>query len=819
MKTIRWNVLRKKIPGLDIALDRIKKLNPDHSNQEIAEALNQKFEKELNQLQTRISEYQVRAKCSYLYKKNLVDFVKDIPNIEPDEITEIFKTMLPETSYNNPVEIEVKNPDNPRTMFINSPMIGLVGSDKVLERSLRIAQARKCDTVIIPGNLIWLDLKRYSNQKPIKAEFVDEEETEEVTFRSFKVKFDRLVRKLQEHFLDENNNPHFKGKVLISLGKTESELVGQYTNGIIREIAMREKRELRLAHKELEKLSSRARRLKNKNRIKSLEERIRGIEERMSYTNMSNVDEGFIKNVSKKMIRYIIYVYEKALGAKVISYGQVFLNISGMTFQVDQNSKDSAKDNAIKNKINFFREAAKHYDLPYVVAIAGRANTAHSGAPISYKSQKKGDSDVHLEQLPVCINNRKIIQKKKELIRVSGPFLKAVSSSDVAAGVVIYQGVKERKSNEFVLRKETYPLPLLLNDELFAGSPLKLSKLSYISLDGDHHIGSLYVVFYNIPEPPHVKYHVQITHDFLQYLNAPITLSINLGDLLQGHHFPFESRPPKDLLVPSKILRNFHKLSKKKLMEQIMKRGIFPCQKQIEEYERIVLDGHEEYFLNMIKRAKKQRISFSGDLSPITILGGNHFINTLEKEVNDGVIIAGMFRNRLSKQLRDLNIDDPEDVIKSPHWGDQAVGGGVLRFPQGGEYAITVRHKATGGAAKFDDPIRKIREAYRKRGTTESWQQGRFTFHFSGHTHRGGFSHAPNESIDIGGSQVFHDPFGEKLGFPLNYIASKVIGVPKKGIEWGPIVRISLEYSFFSKTSKHYKKWEIDPDVLFELSG
>jgi len=800
MKTIKWNTLRKKIPSLDAELDRIKKLHPEYDNKQITELLNEKLQKELDNLGTKITENQTRTRCKVSYKKTLVEVLEDISNMDPAEIAKIFEMALPETSYKSPVNVEVKNSNNPRVLFINAPLVGLRGNEKVLKRALILAQCRKCDVVVIPGNLIWLDLKRYSNIKPIKSEFIRQEETEDLTFRSFKEKFDILVRDLQNQFFDKNGKPCFRGKILISLGKTESELVEQYTNEIIRRLVIKEQRELR---DERSRLKKQIRKSEDEEEKAILRERVEGIEKRLSYVLMSNVDEGYIKRISKEMLKYITYVYEKALKAKVVSYSRVYLDIGGLTVQVVQTDKDSSRDDAIKDAINDFRGTAKYRDLPHIVVIAGRTNIAHSGAPISYRSRNKINADVHLDQLPVCINNKKIRKKRKELNKIGEPFLRAISSSGLTPGVALYQGIREEQSGEFVLRIETYPLPLLLNDDLFLSSKPKLSNVSFIDLDSDPHLGSLYVAYYEIPEPPYIKYHFQMAHDFLRHIKAPITGYINLGDLLQGHHFPFESRPPKDLIIPSAVLKNFNKLSKKDLVKQILIRGVFPCQKQIEEYERVVLDGYEDYFLNIIKRAVKFKTRFSGDLAPIVILGGNHFNNSLEKEINDGVIISTSLKNRLSRTLRELGLN-PDNVIKSPHWGDQTVGGGVLGFYRGGEYAITLRHKATGGAAKFDDPIRKIREAYRKRG--------------SGHTHRGGFSHGPDESFDIGGSQVFHDPFGEKLGFPLNYIASKIIGIPVKGIAWGPIVRIPLEYSFFKKTSKYYKKWKVDSSALFELS-
>jgi len=814
-KIIAWSILKKKIPAISEELERIKRLHPEFDNEKIAQALNQKFDKALEKLETQITERQIRGLwASSGYKKISIDFIKDISRLEPETVARIFRKSLPVTSYKNPVYVKA-NPDNPRVLFINAPLIGLVEENDFLKRALILAQKRKCDVVIIPGNLVWLDLKRYSSKKPKRAEFFAEKETKNLVFRSFKEKFDILVRKLHQQFLNNDEKPYFKGKVLISLGKTELELVEQYTNEIVRRLVMTRGGELRMKLVSLRK-SLKVIDDKYDEYIEQVKKEIQGVIRELSFIRMSNINEGYIKMISRQMEKYIIYVYEESLKAKVISCGQVFLDVGGLTFQVIQNYTDSAQDRALGQLINEFRAKAKHRDLSHILCIAGRTNRTYSSAPISYRSREKDVADSHLEQLPCCLDNRAIREKRKELVRVGDSFLDAISNSALTPGVVLYQGIREKKSKELICKKEAYFSPFFLNDELFEGSKWKLSRMAYLEVEGDKHIGSSSVTHYLIPDFPIIRYHFQMVHDFLIQLKAPIVGHVDLGDIIQGHKYPFESQPPKEVFGPSKLIQDFGlKDSFRSLIVQILRRGIFPCQAQLSEYEEAALSNYEDYFLDIIKRARKAGIQFKGDLAPIMILGGNHFIGTVEGEMNDGKLAADLLKNKLRHRIFKGNIDE---FVKSPDFGGEPIGSGFIRFPEGGEFAISVRHKAIAGASKYDDPIRKARDAHRKRGIFESWQQGRFSLNLSGHTHRGGFSHNPSESFDVCGSQTFHNAFGDKLGFPLNYIASHVQGIPKKGIAWGPIIRIPLEYSFFKKTSKYWKKWEINRKVLFEFS-
>jgi len=719
IKSLRWRELRKKIPNLDEKLDELKRLHPEFTTKEITQELNKIFEKELAELGVSFSPQQIAGVLVSLgYRKTLIDFAKVVLSLDPAQVEKIFKQSLPKTSWEKPFVVKVKSEENPRVMFINAPLIGLKNHSGLLRNALKLAQKRKVDAVVIPGNLVYMDLKRYSNKKPNRALFSAEEESEEVVFRSFKEKFDILVRELRQQFFNQNNKPYFKGKILISLGKTEQQLVEQYTNEIVRKIVIEEldklREEKRVLMKELRKLNkylkdTEAYYLQEKNELEKilkatrvklerletlkwltesknqsneekklkkainetekdlkrvkrklaaienfkkhrgeLRRKIDLINRKLGYVKMTNFDEGCINRISQQMQKYIIYIYEKMLNGKVVSCGQVFLDIGGLTFQIVHDNEDSSRDRAIDKFIDDFRKTAKFRDLAKVIVVAGRTNITHSGAPISYRSRKEDVADSYLEQLPVCIDNRKIHRKRTELGVIGDAFLDAITNEKVTPGVVIYQGIKEQQSGELILKRETYLLPCLLNDALFESKDFNRKiRLIYYELDGDSHIGSGYVAYYEIAKEPYILYHFQMVHDFLISLNAPLAGYIHLGDIVQGHNHPFESQRPPDVKVLSDLIKEIrNQKNPAYLMVQILKRGIFPCGDQIKEYKKAAFDRkeYEDYFLKIIERAKSLRIKYEDDLAPIIFLGGNHFMNTTNRELNDGIEMADCLR-------------------------------------------------------------------------------------------------------------------------------------------------------------------------------
>ena len=91
---------------------------------------------------------------------------------------EVFPNIkVPELSPHNPYVTKLADPDNPKFMTINSPLIGaLEEADPTvspLRNALKIAETGKADAVIMAGNLIYFITEHYGSTYPYKTQAVD----------------------------------------------------------------------------------------------------------------------------------------------------------------------------------------------------------------------------------------------------------------------------------------------------------------------------------------------------------------------------------------------------------------------------------------------------------------------------------------------------------------------------------------------------------------------------------------------------------------------------------------------------------------------
>ncbi len=307
-KKATWKMLKEQIPALDETLRCFLQHDPGASNESAAQYLNQTFKEQLDKLGVQITETHILVASKGRNHRTIVlEFMQGVAGLEPKDIARIFQLKLPEADFQHPFKITPADPNNPRIFFINAPLIGLGDDNEVLKRALITAQERRSDAVMIPGNLIWLDLKRYSNRKPKRAEFSCELEPG-LIFRSFKDRFDILVKKLQQQFLDKKGNPYFKGKVLISLNRTEMDLVEQYTNEIIRRVVLKEQRNLNKIRGILRRELRDAIENNDYDQVTTIEKKIEAIEKELSFVIMTNTNEGYIRKIAQEMRKYNVYV-------------------------------------------------------------------------------------------------------------------------------------------------------------------------------------------------------------------------------------------------------------------------------------------------------------------------------------------------------------------------------------------------------------------------------------------------------------------------------------------------------------------------------
>jgi len=927
MPTTFWKRIIKRLPELEERLFEIKKEHPEWTPEEIAKILNQDFNPQLGTLSLKgwsgkITPKQIQAKIFEDYWKNsekrekLARLWSD-PNVTLQEIDDAFpehklstlkkrasemglvrgKTKIsingisklvdipkevtamkiPETSFENPLKIKSHLGHAPKIMAINSPFVGILGEldpfKNLVSNALRLAEVEKCDAVVMTGNLVYMDVLRYSNLKPFRARvsgvepdldlidyplgIIQEEGSPaeklakgEVVFIPFKMKFDHVAEMLRR-CVTYQGKPIFSGPIYITFGTIEEALSVWLTN---ESISIKVARELIFTNRKLNQLRRRLKKAK-KEELEKLDKMIDDFEHyRRIFVKMTNVAEKQINLTYREMQKYIIHRLEASIpNSEVIATGKAFIEIGQaeskkkikIVHRKDASSFDTYLGKLIENTRKAINNGQKQSDL----IVAGGTNLTNSSLPVSYNT-REGITSVTITQLPTALDAQFIKKVASQGVKLGDAITKLTNSEDFHPGIMIFEWVNG-------IPKEHQAYSDFLTDSEIFSSKKKLHSLAedknkvYMELEADMHEGHRWIAHYETNSFPPFKRHYQVIHDFLLELDAPILAYHNLADILQAHNFPTEEQDHPDWLPEYRLKRAVEEIEegvkklnlpmekrekeknkrlKKLLFKNAILGGILMSEKQLESYIANAVVPYHGYFYQILKRAEKAGLVVRGDLGVITILSGNHFQNTFGGYFSESQLIAQRMKDELLKHHSDFKEKDLERLICAKMIGKIGIADGVMGIipvknkRNMGEkeiltqnefyfYAIFGKHKQGQHASKYKDSIRPMREAFGKRGTTSPYQEGRFTINAAGHTHYAGVSTSQNSLHIRAGSQTFHDPFGEMLGYPLNNISTEILGLPKDGPHTGLITLIRLRYEEFQRWAK--KKFPIDKEKLF----
>jgi len=591
MPTTFWKRITRNIPELEERLFEIREEHPEWTPGEIAKILNQDFNTQLGTLSLKgwsgkITPKQVQAKIFEGYwqdskKRETLARLWADPNTTPEKIKEAFpehteaslkrqaakmglvrgKTkisisgisklvdipkevsgkVIPETSFEKPLKIKSRLGYAPKVMMINSPFVGILGEldpfKNLLSNALRLASAEKCDAVVMTGNLIYIDVLRYSNLKPFRArisgvepdlELIDyplgiiQEEGSpaeklakgEIVFIPFKMKLDHVAEMLGRYF-SHRGKSIYSGPVYITFGSIEETLSVWLTN---ESVSIKVAQELIFTNRKLSQFKRKLKKAKNSERER-LERMIADFEHyRRIFVKMTNVAEKQINLTHREMQKYIVHKLETSIpNSKVIATGKAYIEIGQaesrkkikIVHRKDTSSFDTYLGRLIENTRKAINNGQKQPDL----IVAGGTNLTNSSLPVSYNT-REGITSVTITQLPTALDAQFIKKVASQGVKLGDAITKLTNSEDFHAGAMIFEWV-----NGIPKEHQAYS-DFLTNSEIFS-SKKKLQSLVrgrnkiYMELEADMHHGHRWIAYYETNSWPFLKYHNQVIHDFL----------------------------------------------------------------------------------------------------------------------------------------------------------------------------------------------------------------------------------------------------------------------------------------------------------------
>jgi hypothetical protein len=643
------------------------------------------------------------------------------------------KVKIPDWSRENPFILKVKGV--PKIACINTPKLGLVAETdpyrSQVKNLLREAEACKCDAVLVTGNLVHIDTKRFSNLSALrsrisgiktKAELVEDEEAaarlekSEPVFLSFKEKFDHVMETIREVFTDKKREPIFHGPILICFGVVEENLAIYYANEKMNRAVVEQRYRLNSRIKTLRKL------LKEESDIQRkefLEIQLISALKRLKLIKGTSLNDEFKNKCRDEMTKYIIHRLQEAIpGARVISVGEGALMtepVSGK--QIDRKvvegipkPTESIHDTYFGDFIANKRQAIAGGAVPQPdVSIIGGLNLDLKIQLINYSAVFKGadvdtemetihvePSDLFVIQLPTCIDRDFIKQVKRRSVRYSDPLVEFAVSEGFTSGGVILEWV------DGVLAVDYLSQGYLSNKELFSRKDgleklYSTPHLIYGEQEGDQHIGHPFVARYKISEFPYELYHFQLLHKVLLENDVPICFYINTGDTINAQNYDTWKEVHPDKLHPFKWLNQIRDISEEdiswkrkfeKLATLIVRdskySGIISPETQFKEYFRTAIESYKcpeyvvglKYWAKMLKRAKTIGIKTFGSVGVITLIEGQHSSKTFEGKIHESEHIAAQLKIALRRE--GFQEEELDRMIKSPLFGSYSLAEGLL---------------------------------------------------------------------------------------------------------------------------------------------
>jgi len=793
-----------------------------------------------------------------------------------DEILKNAKVVLSKATLHEPYVIKTED-EKFSLSVINSPLVGAeysqVLEENIILNSLELAESKHDDVVIFSGGLMFIDAKKSEglltthrartsgmtmNLKILDPRYRKDaldirknKPADDVVCETTREKFLNLASGWRKTVVDKNGNPVYNGKILITLGRAEEEIIEAaahaevtYILAVQRERIKEQRRGVKAELRYVENQD-----FPNQARIEKLRKEIEWLTIKEKRTISSNVSTEDRKRFFDVVRAWVIKTLEDTIpNAKVITQGTAFLNIGGKIIEVHQDREQGPTTTMLDEfmKKNAGRRSLDS-TLPDVVFLINSFSVNYRWAVAQrYVEKKQTSTDVY--QLPVALNKRFLLDQLRDVIRKGSPLERLLRHEQFEPGIFRLEYRNE------LWNPEPISIPTLLRKPLSGISPKQIkeqSEYAYIFVTSDQHIGHPWKSYYYDKKTGMFYGHDEAVFEILRraYLKngklVPLHAYIDLGDQDQGHHYETQAemhertKDVRMILREFKILENVIKNAngaeaaeklnemQKQILDQILIRGIHWPQYQMREYKRRVLEPNADMFASIVKRSQSAGIKAYGieeyltgnpdmrSIAILTILGGNHFRNTVEGELNEGSFYAENIIDLLAADKSiGLSREELENIVRAPLHGSTSYGQGILKTGTNGyEWGISLRHEPSRKSGANGDPLREAIKNVLERGDFTGIFAGRKVIHLSGDIHRFGHVLTSDAVVLSVAAGTGGDPYGER-GFSPNNIGNFVVGIPARGPEYGPIRIIQFNQDFVR--SYFEKPWDIDWDRIFK---
>lgn len=776
----------------------------------------------------------------------------------------------------NPFHIPVRSERDFHFQFINGAHLGLeynrVIEENTLRNMFREAVRNGDDAIFLTGALLWLDAKKstgyltthralYSGldfdvsvlppaYREEAARIQKSKPPNEVSFVKLRERVLNALGGWEKVTRHKDGTAIFPRKVYFSFGYQDEELIESaahahilYVTTVMRSRVMlvREANEAILVKKLRES------RGKETPETRKLRQRVEDLLEKEKRMIQSNVETDDRKRLVDAIRSVLISWFQKAIpNSEFLSQGSVMCDAGGKTIEIIQAPENIPTSSTLDSYMKVSGQRGLEGKLPDVALNAAPYNLDARYAVIEKMKDKQRDV-THVWQLPVAVDRDYLREARPEMIRKASPIERLVRDPGFEPGVFRLGYV------DGVWVPEILPISFFRPHRPRKTERKEITEYLYMIADSDNHSGQrskewIFDTRTGRFLPLEVAFAEMLLRSFPERgKTLPIHMFSNIGDNLQGHHFPTQMTVHPEQMTFEQAEKHVQKLLKraksaanstevKEVMEQmgrdflrqqILRGEDWPVH-QMENFITTSLKPRVRLFSEILKNSKRIGLKVRGignvfhgngtedarDLGVINWVGGDHFTHTVWEELTEGTLYRRFLVGLLSAD-RSLPFSEEqiEKLVRAPLWGELPIGYGLVSVPGGYEWGMVVRHKPAKSSGQNGDRMEAMTANLAERGDYSRIFTGRNWFQLSGHIHFYAAAFSRNKFLVSCASSTDGDAFGDRLGFRRSNSGATVVGIPARGPEHGPIRLISFPYSFLQAYFE--EPWKIDWESVF----
>ncbi len=775
-----------------------------------------------------------------------------------------------------PFPVPVRHKDNFRFLFINGAHLGLeydrVIEENTLRNMIREAARNGDDAIFLTGALLWVDASQSAGRltthralysgldfdvRVLPPAYREEAERIHKTKPANEVSFVKLRERVlnalggwEKVTRHKDGTAIFPRKIYFSFGYQDEELIEAaahahilYITTVMRNNVMVErKQEEAILVKKLKESGGR-----ETAETHDLRQEIDNLLEKEKRMIQSNVEHEDRKRFVDAIRSVLISWFKKAIpNSEFLSQGSVVCGVDGKTIEIVQAPDNNPTSSSLDGYMKVGGQRALEGKLPDVALNAAPYNIDARYAVLEKMNGTKR-AVTHAWQLPVAVDRDYLRSARPEMIRKSSAIERLVRDPGFEPGAFRLGFVSG------VWRPEVLPISFFRphrSRKIVSG---EITDYLYIIADSDNHSGQRSKEWVMDSRtgfllPLEVAFSELLMRSFVEKGNTlPIHAFSNIGDNLQGHHFPTQMTVHPEMKTydqarahVQKVLKNAkssgsvrelqettQRLGQEFLRQLILRGEDWPVH-QLENYITTSLRPRVPLFAEILRNSQRVGLKVRGisdalygngtedarDLGVINWVGGDHFTHTVWEELTEGTLyrrfLIGLL---LGDRKLDLTEEKIEKLVRAPLWGELPIGYGLISVPGGYEWGMVVRHKPAKSSGQNGDRMEAMTANLAERGDYSRLFTERNWFQLSGHIHFYAASFSRNKFLVSCASSTDGDAFGDRLGFRRSNSGAMVVGIPARGPEYGPIRIISFPHSFLR--AYFAEPWKIDWTSVF----